>query len=1006
MGLKNILSRSNGLINLGSPITMYRKFAILVYLSMVVGSSFAQNEVDSLSALLSEQVEDSFKVKTYLEFFYTDLFYDDPELVIAYTKQALALSEKIGYPIGEAESCTTLGYMYRIRSENDSAFRYFGLGLKKAEEISYVKGQFDALSGLGNTNNGMGKWEEAIQYFKQAEDLGRNYSDSSMIASANNNIGNIYLSNGLLTDALKSYQKAAELGSLSIREVAFINIGLVHAELENLEIATDYLNQGLEMSQSSENLYNQAFIYKHLGSVKQLQGQKSAAINYYQEASKIYTSINERYHASDILTNMAGLFFEDGSYPEALENYQRSLSIQSDIDHFVGQCNNYLGIGKTLLALTEYDRAQRNLLEADRLADEHSLLTAKDNIIENLGLLYAEIGDFQKALEYQVLFKVLSDSILNQEKSKQIAELETQYETTQKEQEIELLSAENEIASLQLQKQQDLRNYLIIAAAFLLILIGVLYNRYQIKAKANHKLKELDEIKTSFFTNISHEFRTPLTLILSPIQNLLSRQSDNPTNSQQELEIVQRNATHLLELTNQLMDLSKLEAGKLTLSVSPGDFSAFVKTIVASFESLASTQNIKFQCELVNIPQEIYFDGDKIQKILNNLLSNAFKFTPDGGEISVEGTLTGSSIQVAIKDSGPGIPQRELNKIFNRFHQTNTNKQSPGTGVGLTLTKELAALHHGKIKVDSQVGQGSTFTFTFPKNKSAYATFELSQEDSHVRLVDSIPEIYENTELEEILDTDKSVVLIVEDNADLRKHIKHLLQNDYKVKEAANGKEGLELAMSCIPDIVISDLMMPEMDGITLCNELKLNEKTNHIPIILLTAKADRDSKLDGLKQGADDYLTKPFDNDELFIRIENLIKQRADLRSRYSQILLLEPSNIEVTSPDEEFIKKALDIVDQFLSDTTFTVEQFQQEIGMSRMQLHRKLKALTQFSASEFIRDIRLKRAANLLAQNGKNISEVAYSSGFNSVSYFTQCFKEKYGKTPSDYMKKRIS
>ncbi|MEM7110717.1 MAG: response regulator, partial [Bacteroidota bacterium] len=309
-------------------------------------------------------------------------------------------------------------------------------------------------------------------------------------------------------------------------------------------------------------------------------------------------------------------------------------------------------------------------------------------------------------------------------------------------------------------------------------------------------------------------------------------------------------------------------------------------------------------------------------------------------------------------------------------------------------------LHKGDITVESEPGQGATFTLEFPINKSAYLPKEIVEGESQtyqtVTKITSIPADQEAAEQE----ASEKIVLIVEDNPDLRNHMTSLLESDFTVKQSVDGQVGIEDALKLVPDIIITDLMMPEVDGVELCNTLKANEKTSHIPIIMLTAKADRGTKLDGLKTGADDFLTKPFDNEELFIRVQNLIAQREKLQVKYEQTLRLAPSKIVVKSPEETFIKNALEVVDQNLSNSEFTVESFQTEMGMSRMQLHRKLKALTNFSASEFIRDIRLQRAEDLLIGNGLNVTEVAYSCGFNSVSYFTQCFKQKFGKSPSSY------
>ena len=453
-------------------------------------------------------------------------------------------------------------------------------------------------------------------------------------------------------------------------------------------------------------------------------------------------------------------------------------------------------------------------------------------------------------------------------------------------------------------------------------------------------------------------------------------------------------------MTNQLLDLSKLEAGKLSLQVIEGDLKSVLKVVCASFESLAAAHNIAFIRDLNDAPELAFFDEDKVQKVLNNLLSNAFKFTSQEGKVILKAYQKQQQVHIAIQDTGNGISQEDQKLIFKRFHQNQTNTpNAAGTGVGLTLSKELALLHHGDITVESEKGAGAIFTFHFPIKKSAYQLKEIQENQAESNLpISKSAAVVVDEDKTDILATDK-IVLIVEDNPDLSNHMRSLLKNEFTVKQSSNGKLGIEDALEIIPDIIVSDLMMPEVDGVELSNTLKGNEKTSHIPIILLTAKADRDTKLDGLKTGVDDFLTKPFDNEELKVRIQNLIAQREKLKAKYEQTLRLAPSKITVQSPEETFIKKALEIVDENLSNSEFTVEAFQKDMGMSRMQLHRKLKALTNFSASEFIRDIRLQRAADLLSNKGLNINEVAYSCGFNSHSYFTQCYKQKFGVSPSD-------
>lgn len=976
---------------------VFRRYVCSVILTLLFVPLFSQNQVDSMQQLLRTQPDDTLKVNTLLFFFFTDLFYSNPRQVIAYQKEAAALSRELQFTKGEADAYNSLGYLYRIRSENDSALYYFNEALSTLEPMNYVAGKVDALVGLGNTYSQMSNWQESILHFKKAEKVAEDAGINKLVASANNNLGNVSLAIGALTDALSYFQKAADLGNRAIREVALINIALVHIELKNYENARDYFNRAIDIQQG--NNFNLAFIYEHLGSVEQLEGNPEKAIKYYNQAYEIFTSIDAAYNATDIQTKIATLYFEEKNYVKALVTYRESLTIQEEIDHFVGQCNNLLGIGRTYLAQGEYIAGESVLLKANKLADKHQLLTAKDNIVEALSALYKATGDYQQALEYQIQFKTLSDSLLNQEKSKQITELETRFQTAQKEQEIELLSAENQIANLQIQKQQNLRNFLIVMAIVLVILVGVIYNRYSIKTRANSRLQELDEIKTNFFTNISHEFRTPLTLISSPLQRLLKEAKND--DEKKSLQLIHQNADRLLELINQLLDLSKLEAGKLNLQVSQGNFKASMQLITASFESLAAAQKIMFTCNLEQAPDSAWFDEDKLRKIVSNLLSNAFKFTPEGGSVTLSIKPHGSHLQIEVADTGPGIPKEQQKAIFNRFHQTGI-ATATGTGIGLTLTKELAELHHGKIQVTSTPGKGSSFTFTFPIRKEAYASFEVSNQPVITHSFNTEPLPAANEE-EELMGTALPIVLIVEDNRDLRRHIGRLLHSHFHILESANGRLGIEAALRIVPDLIISDLMMPEMDGVELTRELKTNEKTSHIPIILLTAKADRSSKLEGLTIGADEYLTKPFDNEELFTRVNNLVNLRVALRKRYSNTILLEPSKIEITSPEETFIKKALQVVENNLSNSDFTVEHFQKEMGMSRMQLHRKLKALTNYSASEFIRDLRLKRAASLLDK--LNVADAAYQTGFNSLSYFTECFKEKFGTTPSNYGKKPV-
>ncbi|MGI9542162.1 MAG: hybrid sensor histidine kinase/response regulator transcription factor, partial [Cyclobacteriaceae bacterium] len=524
----------------------------------------------------------------------------------------------------------------------------------------------------------------------------------------------------------------------------------------------------------------------------------------------------------------------------------------------------------------------------------------------------------------------------------------------------------------------------------------------EIKRQAE-KLKELDKVKSRFFANISHEFRTPLTLILGPLVDRLNKKLIPA--DRQEFEVMRRNAQRLQRLINQLLDLSKIESRSLKLQVSKGDIHFFLRAILSSFSSYAKQRNIQYEMLIPEQELQGYFDDDKLEKIIYNLVSNAFKFTADGGEITVSSQWRSDLLKIEVTDNGCGIPAHKLNAVFNRFYQTDDSptRTHEGTGIGLALTKELVSLHKGTVTVKSTPGQGSTFTITLPLKASAYKDQKISKEAIPRHSLHVSRQIHNEIEtppIDRITEaTDAPIVLVVEDHAELRHYIKSHLSN-YRVLEAANGSEGLTVAIKQVPDLVISDVMMPKMNGVDLLHSLKTNEKTSHIPVILLTAKADLPSKLEGFETGADDYLTKPFDAKELLARCQNIIEQRKLLRNKFSSTLVLKPKDIAITPTDEVFLNKVMETVEKHLEDSSFSVEVFQQEVGMSRMQLHRKLKALTDYSTTEFIRVQRLKRAAQLLADTDATISDICYRVGFNSLSYFTKCFKEQYGKTPSDF------
>jgi signal transduction histidine kinase/ligand-binding sensor domain-containing protein/DNA-binding response OmpR family regulator len=507
------------------------------------------------------------------------------------------------------------------------------------------------------------------------------------------------------------------------------------------------------------------------------------------------------------------------------------------------------------------------------------------------------------------------------------------------------------------------------------------------------KLHEIENMKLRFFTNISHEIRTPLTLILGPLNQVLSQGAiDN--DSKDKLQLVKKNADQLLKLINQLLDFRKLEAGKQTAHYEKSDIVFFIKSIVESFHGLAMEKDIKLTFQSDHSHFITWFDNDKIQKIVNNLLSNALKFTNNSGSVSVnfevndtssgENVEKQSSYSIIVKDTGKGIPEKNRKKIFERFVQGGDGENLPGSGIGLSITREFVKLMGGEIDVESVEGEGASFTVQLPLLR-----------ETDVKTDETLSEKPENLSRE-----NQKIILIAEDNADVREYIISNFRQEYKILEAENGKEGFELAIQYVPDIIISDLLMPVMGGDAFCKKAKKDERTSHIPFILLTAVTAKESEKEALKAGVDDYITKPFDINILKLKVDNLLSLRNTLREKYKNDILLQPTPVTLVSPDEKFLKKAVDIIEKNIADPDFDIETFSSEVGVSRMQLYRKLEALTNMTVKEFIRNIRIKRAAQLLEQNKITVSEVIYHVGFRDMAYFRKCFREQYGASPSEY------
>lgn len=936
-----------------------------------------------------------------------------------------------------------------------SAERHAREALGLSEKLNYRKGLISAYVALADIRRIKGNFEEAEDLIHRAISLSEGGKDEINLAKS-------YLTMFRLCYARGDYKKAEEFNEKSlaigdknsnteILAEVYGNMGMILGGRGQHIEAVEFLLKSMEMHKSLQNKLLASQTLMRIGRTFELAGSYEKAMEYLFQALEENKRLNHLSNAGWCLLNIGVTYsrIHQDDYLKKLDYFKQALAMAEESGDFRLTLACLDNIGGTYSVRKDFENANPYLMRAYRLSKqaghnsrtvyitgnlaENYLYAGKlDSAVlfgeENLKVAIWENNTFEKKQAYSVLSEVhaarkeygkaydmllhhvnLSDSLFNVQKSQQIEDLREKYEADKKEQEITTLTKQKAAAEFR-------RNSFAVLAILFLVVGFLVFSILRLRVKKNHLLlekeKELDRMKSRFFANISHEFRTPLTLILGPLDDVISRSEDPAI--LRYLKPMRKNASRLLELVNQLLELSRIESGKLKPELTRSNILTIVKGVVMSFDSLAEMKEIRLDVTADEGPIEMYTDRDKIEKILMNLLSNAFKFTPEKGNISVDVRRTSRDqiegpecLHVSVTDSGTGIPHEEIAHIFDRFYQADNNQlhQQDGSGIGLALTKELVELHRGIIWAVSDTNQGTEIHFQIPLNlheilkkcivANPPVVFDGGITVNHERVLQE--RAFESAEIES--ENSRQIVLLIEDHLDVRNYIRDILENTYTVIEATDGEEGVATALERIPDLILCDVMMPKMNGNEVCRLLKGEERTSHIPIILLTAKADVESRIEGLETRADDYLTKPFLPKELKLRIKNLVESRQQIREKYLRTMTLKPSEIAVNSVDEQFLKKMMDILERHMADEKFGVEALGIEIGMSRSQLHRKLKALIGQGPNQFIRSFRLNRAHDLLKVNAATAAEIAYTVGFGSPSYFTKCFHEQFGYTPSE-------
>lgn len=867
--------------------------------------------------------------------------------------------------------------------------------LKYAKNTDYPKLIIYTYSRLGQENVRLGKKEKALEFVLEGEKIAVEENLWYETANIFGQLGELYnlgfnkteiaLQYLLKSDSI--YQSHDFQGNKRGSTLSYI--GDVYSAFGDTQEARAYQEQALNIFKKSNYTFKQKFILGKLASIEALDKNYSKAISYMLDCIAYYGDkkflINEA-HCQILLSD---IYYESGQIEKALMAGQIAIELNKKNNPDYGLFMALVNQTEILHEHGDYAKSNKLALEAESLGLKLSNFSELKSVYEKLYLNSEILGDFEKAYTYSKEHKRVSDTLVVIQNIENAKELEAQYKNTQQQQEIALLQSQNKLTESQKKNQ---RNLLFGIIGFVLIAFSVLYFLYRNRQKTAQKLIELDTAKSTFFQNISHEFRTPLSLILGPIERRLENNNIDEVD-QKEFEMIHRNSNRLMDLINQILDISKIESKELSLRVSNGNLSALLKSLAASFNYRAKEKRIDFTVNVDEL-EDAWFDKDAIEKITVNLLSNAFKFTPEKGSVIIRARHQNENAFIEVENTGWKFSKAEISTMFDRFSRLENNNKEPGSGIGLALVKELTQLIGGEIKVENLKGNSVKFIVKLPIEKIAFKSHQIISSDSSILITNQNKQPVSK-------EIDKNpLLLLVEDNDDIRFFIKESLENEFQIIEANDGKKGIEAALEHIPDIIISDIMMPNVSGIELCSQLKQDERTSHIPILLLTAKVDQESQQHGLETGADDYILKPFSVKILTTRLRNLIKSRVELRDRYSKEVILKAKDISINSVDELFIKRVQVVLDQNITDDSFSIENFSDKLSMSRMQLHRKLKALTGLSASDFLRTERLKLAASLLRNESLNINEICYSTGFNSPSYFSKCFKETYGVLPSEF------
>lgn len=882
--------------------------------------------------------------------------------------------------------------------------------LDKYEGEGNKYGMMRVSSELGKRYREADRFNDAITCHRQTLELAQQLSDTIEIIQTYNQIGTNFRRMGIMDEASSCHYDALALCeqysdkssdvALKNRVVSLNGIGNVQLSMENYNAAIIAFRQALSGEQQLNSELGQAINYANIGAIFEKQGMIDSAWIYYRRSMQHNQAARSNLGISLCHTYFGNLLEKDKQWDKAIQEYRSAYDLMEksqDRWHWIESC---IALARVNISKGDMITAQEYLTRASHTAKK---IQSREHLREVYWLnylYYEKLGDCPKAFANYKLSKEYADSISNIKNTIHLQNVRVNFEKEKSSRELALIQENYRI-------EQRNKRIILFTGIFILLLtiviIGFLLYVVRIKSKTQKIMRHMETVRSKFFTNITHEFRTPLTVILG-LANRLSEKAGKDQESIASLQTIIRQGDHLLNLINQLLNISKVRSAIEEPDWRTGDIVAFIRMIVESFQLFAQQKHLN----LIFVPQQNFLQVDFVpeyfRKIMHNLLSNALKYTPKGGHIFITATQEKNNVIIQIADSGKGIDKQDLPHIFETFYQGNNSCMDMGTGVGLSLARQMIETMGGQITVKSAIGKGTVFFVSLPLRHGtsqwkAWVPGEFDKNTtSSVTTPNPIPPKTESSK------PDTTTILLVEDNQDVAFYIGDLLKDRYRLLYARDGKEGLEKAIEYMPDLILTDLMMPGMNGFDLCKEIRNSFVLNHIPIIIITAKSDDMDKVQGIEAGADAYLLKPFNTYELYVRINKLLEQRRVLREKYSHALRNNCTDtVKLLPADQAFIDRLTDIIYSQISDTSLNSDKIAEKMCMSKSQLNRKIRVITDNNTSAYILYVRMEKAKRMLSSNDMPIGDIAMQCGFEDAGYFGRVFKQTFRMTPSQYRKK---